>query len=198
MPAIEIERPVSAGPAAAWAFVADMDHWAPLLTGYQRHEQSDDRHSLWVVKGEIGGLTRLAEFDVTITEWAERDHIAFTLAGRDEPFTGTGAFHIVGAAGASGAADPPIAGLWRRFRARVARWLLGRFTTLAEAPAAATGGGAGCVLRCRLEVQAGGGSGPIMNLLLGPILEAVAIDTATRMVAALDTAPQEPVRPSPL
>lgn len=192
MPAVEIERPTAARPAAAWAFVSDMDHWAPLLTGYQRHEQIDDRHSVWTVKGELAGLTRLAEFDVAIAEWVEGDRIAFTLQGRDEPFSGSGAFHIVGAE--TGTAVVPAPKGWLlRFRACIARWLLGRVTTLAEAPAVLSGA-AGCLLGCRLEVQAGGGSGPIMNLLLGPILEAVAADTATRIVAALDDAAVSPSR----
>ena len=191
MPAVEIERRTSADPAAAWAFVSDMDHWAPLLTGYQRHEQIDDRHSVWVVKGELAGLTRLAEFDVTITEWVERDHIAFTLQGRDEPFSGSGAFHIED--GATQTAPLAPSAWWRRLRARVARWLLGRVTTLAAETAQVAASPVGCRLRCRLEVQAGGGSGPIMNLLLGPIIEAVATDTAIKIAAALEGV----VSPSP-
>jgi hypothetical protein len=182
VPAVEIEHPTSVDPAAAWAFISNIDHWAPLLSGYQRHELIDDRHSLWVVKGELGGLTRLAEFDVTITEWVERDHIAFTLQGLDEPFTGSGAVHVL-----QGASElsPPHPGR-RRLRAWIARWLLGRVTMAAPENARPCVDNARCRLRCRLEVQAGGGSGPIMNLLLGPILEAVASDTASRIVNRLE------------
>jgi carbon monoxide dehydrogenase subunit G len=99
VPAVEIQRPTSASPAAAWAFVSDMDWWAPLLTGYQSHEQIDDRRSRWTVRGELGGLTRLAEFDVVVTEWVEPARIAFTLEGRDDPFSGSGTFAIAPAGG---------------------------------------------------------------------------------------------------
>lgn len=201
MPAVEIERTTAAGRAAAWAFVSDMDCWAPLLTGYQSHEQIDGKNSRWTVRGELGGLTRLAEFEVSITDWVEPDHIAFTLAGLDEPFAGSGAFHVADVSGAEATGTrpaprrPPRSSWWHRLRARAARWLLGRVTTLAEEPIARPQGATGSVLRCRLEVNAGGGSGPIMNLLLGPILEAVAADTAARLVGALDagTSGSEPI-----
>lgn len=187
MPAVEIERTTSASPAAIWAFVSDMNNWAPLLTGYQSHEVLDDRHSVWVVRGEMGGLSRLAEFDVEITAWDDPDHIAFTLVGRDEPFTGSGAFRILGAEVDRGVAAPlSRPGLWSRIRMAIARWLLGRVTTLADDPVPEPATASSAILHCRLEVQAGGGSGPIMNVLLGPILEAVAQDTGNRIVAALD------------
>jgi len=191
MPAVEIERPTTASPATAWAFVSDMDRWAPLLTGYRSHSQIDARHSRWTVRGELGGLTRLAEFDVAVTEWIEPARIAFTLTGIDEPFAGSGTFVITETNGGATAPTAPPPGLWARLRARIARWLLGRVTKLADTAAPQSGGPPGCVLRCRLEIQASGGSGAIMNLLLGPILEAVAADTATRIVATIEGRPMQ-------
>ena len=189
MPAVAIEKPTAASPATAWAFVAEMDHWAPLLTGYQRHEKIDATRSRWLVKGEIGGLSRTAEFEVTITQWVEPEHIAFTLEGLDEPFSGSGAFRVAGAS-AIAAGAPTSVGWWARLRVRLARWLLGRVTSLsnAERPSGAAEAPSEprSVLSCRLEIQAGGGSGPIMNLLLGPLLGAVAEDTATRIVQVLE------------
>ncbi len=189
MPEVTIEKPTAASPAVAWAFVADMDHWAPLLTGYQRHKKIDAKRSRWWVKGEIGGLSRTAEFEVTITQWLEPEQIAFTLKGLDEPFTGSGAFRVAGKS-ATSAGAPPSVGWWARLRARLARWLLGRVTSVANTGRASGAAEAPSeprsVLSCRLEIEAGGGSGPIMNLLLGPLLGAVAEDTATRIVQVLE------------
>jgi carbon monoxide dehydrogenase subunit G len=33
-------------PATIWEFVREMDHWAPLLTGYQSHEKQSDTESV--------------------------------------------------------------------------------------------------------------------------------------------------------
>ncbi|AMK19901.1 MULTISPECIES: CoxG family protein [Sphingobium] len=191
MPVVEIERLTAASPADAWAFISDMDQWAPLLAGYQRHQTIDDRHSRWTVRGELAGLSRTADFDVTITEWVEPSHVAFTLQGIDEPFAGEGAFRIAGIMSGEGAAETsPSQNRWARWRATWLRWLLSRLTgRRLEHGQAAAGHAAvsqGAMLSCRLEINASGGSGPVMNLLLPPILAAVAEDTATKIVLALN------------
>ncbi len=193
MPAVSIERQVAASPEQAWAFIADMDNWAPLLTGYERHERFDDSRSRWTVRGELAGLTRVADIDVLITRWEAPTAIAFTLEGVDEPFTGSGEFSVLAAPPAVADAAAPAArpGRWARLRTALVRWLLSRLTKGAgagEPPARdhAVAGQGGTLLRCNLEVTAGGGSGPIMNLLLGPILDTVAEDTAGRIIAAIE------------
>nr|WP_087576239.1 SRPBCC family protein [Sphingomonas sp. CDS-1] len=193
MPAVEIERLTAASPTDAWAFISNMDRWAPLLTGYQHHQTIDERHSRWTVRGELAGLSRTADFDVTITEWVEPTHVAFTLQGTDEPFAGEGAFRIAAVASGEGAADMPTnEGWWARWRARWLRWLLSRLTgrPLQHGVGGATASPVkqDTMLSCRLEINASGGSGPVMNLLLPPILTAVADDTATKIVLALNHA----------
>ena len=35
-----------------------MDHWAPFLTGYQKHEKQSETESVWTLKGDVGVLAR--------------------------------------------------------------------------------------------------------------------------------------------
>ena len=36
-----------------WAYVREMDNWAPFLRGYQSHERQSDTDSVWVLKGDV-------------------------------------------------------------------------------------------------------------------------------------------------
>ncbi|GGD80371.1 SRPBCC family protein [Croceicoccus mobilis] len=198
MPEIRITRSAAVDPATAWAFISEMDNWAPLLTGYESHVKTDKRHSRWTVKGELAGLTRIAEIDVAVTEWKASERIAFTLTGVNEPFAGGGEFTVAGiGAPVPASDDAPVRtdSVVKRIALAAMRWLLRLLTRrggehASDGPATplARAGPAGrrTTLACRLEVSASGGSGPIMNLLLPAILDAVAQDTAGRIVAALE------------
>ncbi|GGC18618.1 hypothetical protein GCM10011371_02740 [Novosphingobium marinum] len=187
MPEVKTAREVRVSPSQAWSFVSAMDNWAPLLTGYVDHRVIDDVHSEWTVRGELAGLSRVAKFAVAITEWNEPDAIAFRLEGLDEPFTGSGRFAIgtgelpdqVAESG-----EPARRGLFARLVAWITRFLIGSRKPDRGAPQAP--GAAASRLSCTLEVLAHGGSGPMVNLLLPGILEAVASDTADRIVSALE------------
>ena len=95
-----------------WAFVEDMDRWAPFVTGYQSHRKEGPRDSLWVLRGDVGVLSRAVAFRVRVTEWAGPERVAFALEGVNEPLSGEGAFRLVreGAAPAQppAAAVPPV------------------------------------------------------------------------------------------
>lgn len=73
-----------------WNFVKEYGNWAPLVKGYQSHEEIDDKESIWVVRGEFGPFSRVTKFHNTITEWNERQGVAFELKGVNEPLTGYG------------------------------------------------------------------------------------------------------------
>lgn len=199
MPDVTITVDTAATAGQAWAFVEEMDNWAPFLTGYQSHTKLDDRESLWVVRGELGGLSRIAEFRVMITEWIAPQRVTFTLEGIDEPFMGTGSFVIQPGEGAVSTAvdrgEPcPQPTVWRRLVDWVARRLVARIFGggVARTPepvraAAPSAGAAVTSMTFHLNVNAGGGSGPILNLLLAPMLKPVAEDMAGKIVAALET-----------
>lgn len=73
-----------------WDFVKEINNWAPLVKGYQSHEEIDDKESIWVVRGEFGPFSRVTKFHNTITEWNEGQGVAFELKGMNEPLTGYG------------------------------------------------------------------------------------------------------------
>ena len=52
-----------------WDYVREMDNWAPFLRGYQSHEKHGDRDSVWVLKGDVGMVTRTVKFRVHVDEW---------------------------------------------------------------------------------------------------------------------------------
>ena len=73
-----------------WDFVKEINNWAPLVKGYQSHEEIDDKESIWVVRGDFGPFSRVTKFHNTITEWNEGQGVAFELKGMNEPLTGYG------------------------------------------------------------------------------------------------------------
>lgn len=73
-----------------WDFVKEYSNWAPLVKGYQSHEEIDDKESIWIVRGDFGPFSRVTKFHNTITEWNEGQGVAFELKGVNEPLTGYG------------------------------------------------------------------------------------------------------------
>src|SRR5687768_11175427 len=106
MPQAEHKKIIQAPLPEVWEFVRDMDNWAPLVTGYERHEKLSETESFWFLKGELGGLTRIAEFKVHIDEWDESGRVRFRLQGVNEPVTGNGSFDAVEIANGAAAAQP--------------------------------------------------------------------------------------------
>jgi carbon monoxide dehydrogenase subunit G len=106
VPEVEYTTEVSAPLSEVWEFAREMDNWAPFLTGYQSHEKLNEDESIWVVKGELGGLTRQAEFKVHVTDWAGPERVTFTMEGLEEPVTGGGCFEAQDLATGQGAPTP--------------------------------------------------------------------------------------------
>jgi len=104
MPEITYTTTMAAPRAAVWEFVRDMNNWAPLTRGYQAHEIVNDRESIWTVKGDLGPISRITKFQVTITEWIEGERVAFTVKGLNEPISGQGSISIADGDGASSTA----------------------------------------------------------------------------------------------
>ncbi len=94
MPEISYTTTMGAPRTEVWAFVRDMNNWAPFARGYQAHEVVDDRESVWTVKGDLGPISRVTKVRVTITEWIEGEKVAFTVVGLNEPISGEGAIRL--------------------------------------------------------------------------------------------------------
>jgi len=104
MPEITYSTTMAAPRATVWEFVRDINNWAPLTRGYQAHEIVNERESVWTVKGDLGPISRITKFHVTITEWVEGERVAFTVNGLNEPINGSGAIKIADGAQAASTA----------------------------------------------------------------------------------------------
>lgn len=170
-----------------WDFVRDMDHWAPLLTGYQSHEKQGPDDSLWVLKGDVGVLSRTVKFRVHVTEWAGPSRVCFALEGVNEPLKGEGSFRLErageAAAGPPGEATPRR-GLLARLLEPIFRLL---FRLFHRGPERAAGPGAGTTtLRFRLRIDPGGPMAPMLAAMIAPVLRPAAEDLAEKIVAHLE------------
>jgi carbon monoxide dehydrogenase subunit G len=185
-----------------WDFVEEMDNWGRFVTGYQKHEKRDDRHSTWTLKGDVGVLSRTLTFAVEIVEWNGPDRVSFTLTGVNEPMQGAGTFTMAtvtnGAAAAPTDATSPPAIAPRRnplFRLLEGfwRWLLGRAgdgaTRDAAATQAASAGDALTELRFELSLKPGGPMAPMVDAMIRPLMLPAAENLANRILAELEQTP---------
>jgi carbon monoxide dehydrogenase subunit G len=181
---------------AVWDFVQDMDHWGRFVTGYQKHEKHDDKHSSWTLKGDVGVLSRTLVFRVEIVEWNGPNRVAFTLTGVNEPMQGEGTFTMTTESGS----DPKSAeegdpksgrrGFLFRWLESFWRWLLGRAGGGAPVrDAAATQSAAGDTrtrLDFALRLQPGGPMAPMIDAMIRPLMLPAAEDLANRILAELE------------
>ena len=177
-----------------WAYVREMDNWAPFLRGYQSHEKQSDNDSTWLLKGDVGMVTRSVKFQVHIDEWGEPSHVRFTLKGLNEPMEGGGEFRLEAYedASAAPATAAPKLGLFARF----VRWLYRLFAGRSErAASAGAGPGAGMSrLSFTLRIKPGGPMGPMVDALMKPLMLPVAEELADRIMSELEKrhAPNHP------
>jgi len=189
--------------ARVWDFVQEMDNWGRFVTGYQKHEKQDERHSTWTLKGDVGVLSRTLAFAVEIVEWNGPERVSFTLTGVNEPMRGAGTFTLEAVAGAGGTAAPPITptagpeGVQRKnalFRLLEAfwRWLLGRAGEGARRDALATQAAAPgdtlTQLRFELSLSPGGPMAPMVDAMIRPLMLPAAESLANRILAELEGA----------
>jgi len=143
--------------AEVWAFVRDMDNWAPMMKGYVKHEKHSEADSVWTLTGDLGPFSKTVDLKVHVTEWLDAERVAFEMEGVIEQVTATGSLEL--------SDKQPIA-LPRSFWQRLLDWLLRR---------RAIGTGVGeANLTFTFSIQAGGPMGPMINPMLGPYSDAVA------------------------
>jgi len=186
MPSVRCSRTVAASTDAVWAFIENMDNWAPFVMGYQSHQMLDANRSDWTVKGDLGPLARTVQLEVAIEEWVEPERVVFTLKGVTETVEGEGSFFIgeLPESEATGSLSPSSRGSWRwlarlfsAFR-RVRR----RRDTQAEAAPVPIPAPGSTPFSFMLTLQAGGMVGPVVNAMLEPLMERAANDLADKLV----------------
>lgn len=184
-----------------WEFVKDMDKWGRFVTGYQSHQQQDEKNSTWTLKGDVGVLSRTLTFRAQIVEWNGPERVSFTLVGVNEPMEGAGTFTMDTVAGEGGAAPAPSAAappepvtprrnpLFRLLES-FWRWLLGRAGdgTVRDAAAAqaASAGDTLTRLRFELSLRPGGLMAPMVDAMIRPLMLPAAENLANRILAELE------------
>ena len=202
MPEVTYTTVMNLPQSAIWDFVEDMNNWAPFLTGYVSHEIKTDTHSVWTLKGDVGMLSRTVNMDVNITEWAGPDRVEFTLKGLNEAVDGGGTFtmrpHVAAASGAEGeaAAAAPLTvvttgkapGFFKRLLNRLFDWFYKRKYGAVERQAltAEELEPDASELSFRLQMDAGGAMGPMVNAMLAPLLMPAAKDLGDKIAAHLE------------
>lgn len=189
MPSVEHDRLVSAPFSRVWSFVRDMDNWAPLVTGYQQHQKISDNESIWQLKGELGGLSRVAEFKAVVTEWDESGRVTFTLQGINEPVTGNGTFLAQSLTGTAAFA-PERQGVLSKLFAGIFRYIFAQiFGSRSSQPTAFAGPTTAPETRItfQLSLSAGGMAGPVLNMLITPMLKPVAEDLANGIAHQIES-----------
>ena len=184
-----------------WDFVQEMDNWGRFVTGYQKHEKQDERHSTWTLRGDVGVLSRTLTFAVEIVEWNGPERVSFTLTGKNEPMQGAGTFTMTTVPGDAAAApqaealrtpapEPPRRNALFRLLESFWRWLLGRAgdgaTRAAGATQAASAGDVLTQLRFELSLAPGGPMAPMIDAMIRPLMLPAAENLANRILAELE------------
>ncbi|MEV5745712.1 SRPBCC family protein [Microbispora rosea] len=214
MPQIRYTVQIATPVERVWAFVEHLPNWAPLMIGYQKVVEVNDRQSIWTLKGDMGMLAREVDLQADITLWEPLKRVEFTLTGLTEKLSGSGSFTLEPATGddareaetpaeKSPAPSAPaprrkrrrLREAFARFQARMMRRMMKRAegadeavraaaATIASAPADSSGGGS--LLTFELQVQPGGPMAPMLEVLMAPMLEPAVSDLTKGIRTALE------------
>ena len=187
MPEVRYTTVLGADIEPVWSYVKDMDNWAPFVTGYQGHEQHSDTESVWTVRGDVGMLSREVRLHVQIDEWIDKERVSFQIKGQNEAVRGAGQFEIRDMKKGDAMMTIPE----KRFF--LLRWIDSLFAFFyrrkhgsVERAASREVGAGRTELSFVLEMVAEGPMGPMVNVMIGPLLRPAAKDLADRIAAALD------------
>jgi hypothetical protein len=174
-----------------WDFVKEIDNWAPLLTGYQSHEKENEDDSVWVLKGDIGAMTRTLQFRVHVSEWAGPERVTFELEGLNEAMSGGGVFVMQPFEDDSALPAVPATpqhNWFQRLGLSILRFFFRRFRGEAErAVTADAGPGEGMArLTLTLTMHPGGPMAPMINAMIKPAMLVAAEDLGNRIVGHLE------------
>lgn len=76
-----------------WDFVSNIEKWATLVPAYKSHKLVNDQKSIWTFEGNMKGIKKTVEAEITIVEVNQPSDIKFELKGLSDNFSGSGAFH---------------------------------------------------------------------------------------------------------
>jgi carbon monoxide dehydrogenase subunit G len=171
-----------------WDFVQDMNNWASFVTGYKKHEQQSDTDSVWTVRGDVGMLSREVQLQVHIAEWVDAERVRFQLKGVNEAVQGEGCLTIRPlSAGDALEVIPKKRFFLFRWMDRLFSFFYRRKHGSVQRSGVAAEAKDRCELTFTLSMNAQGPMGPMVNVMLAPLLRPAAEDLANRIAAALET-----------
>lgn len=192
MPEIEHTAVIRAPLDVVWNFCKDMDNWAPYFGGYQHHEILSDTESQWTVKGDIGILTRTVNMQVQIIEWKPEEKVVFILRGINEAMEGEGAV-LMSSYSSDLSPSVPLRRNWLwRLRDKIVRFFYelvlggGGVQKTAVRNASNALNASDSQITIRLAVNALGVTSPMINAMIGPLLEPYAADVANKIAARIE------------
>lgn len=192
MPEIEHTAVIRAPLDAVWNFCKDMDNWAPYFGGYQHHEILSDTESQWTVKGDIGILTRTVNMQVQIIEWKPEEKVVFILKGINEAMEGEGAV-LMSSYSSDLSPFVPLRRNWLwRLRDKIVRFFYELVLGGGGVQKTAVGNASNALnasdsqITIRLAVNALGVTSPMINAMIGPLLEPYAADVANKIAARIE------------
>ncbi len=173
-----------------WDFVREIDNWAAMLTGYQSHEKESEDGSLWVLKGDVGAMTRTLKFRVHVSEWAGPERVVFQLEGLNEQMSGDGIFFMAPFEDeeSAPALAPRRYNLFQNIGLVITRFFFRLFRgepTRARTVDAGPGKGM-ARLTFRLTMNPGGPMGPMISAMIKPAMVVAAEDLANRIIGHLE------------
>jgi carbon monoxide dehydrogenase subunit G len=189
MPEVQYTTRLPLPVTEVWEFVKDMNNWAPMLTGYQKHEPLNETDSVWTLKGDVGVLARTVRLKAHVTEWNGPERVTFTLSGLNEPVEGGGTL----AMSETDEALPPAPAPRRSWLARALGSLFRLLYRLRygappelRAGSSPLPGGRAAQLTFTLRMDASGPTGPLVNAMLGPVMLPAAEDLAKKIASHLE------------
>lgn len=192
MPEIEHTAVIRAPLDTVWNFCKDMDNWAPYFGGYQHHEILSDTESQWTVKGDIGILTRTVNMQVQIIEWKPEEKVVFILKGINEAMEGEGAV-LMSSYFSDLSPSVPLRRNWLwRLRDKIVRFFYELVLGGGGVQKTAVGNASNALnasdsqITIRLAVNALGVTSPMINAMIGPLLEPYAADVANKIAARIE------------
>ncbi len=198
MPEVEYSTTAKLPVETIWGFVKDMDNWAHFLTGYQSHEKQSETDSIWVLKGDVGVLSRVLKFQVHVSEWNGPSRVVFQLKGINELMEGGGCFEMEPYEDASSVSEStaerakPGEGLLARVLAAISRFFFRLIHGRVERAASADKGpGHGMSrLTFKLRIDPGGPMAPMVSAMMKPAMQPVGEDLANKIMAHLESRAQ--------
>jgi carbon monoxide dehydrogenase subunit G len=176
-----------------WNFVKEMDNWADLVTGYQSHEKQSDEDSTWVLKGDLGPMSRMLKLQVHIIEWNGPERVTFELTGINEIMEGHGTFEMSTYEEEDGpgadAAPAERKNFIRRLLEAIVRFFVRLLSGGAPVRAATADAGPGegmAKLTFKLELKPGGPMAPMIDSMMKPVMLPAAEQLAGSIMARLE------------